>query len=60
MFFSLNFFLNTTEAHLRDPKYRAWAYRLANPLLPDAESRGKFFDEMDVTPCTASGEPMRC
>lgn len=48
------------EAHLRDPKYRAWAYRLAYPQHPDYESRAKFFDEMDVFPCTSSREPLRC
>ena len=47
-------------AHLRDPSYRDWAYRLAYPHHPDYESRAKFFDEMDVFPCTSSGEPMRC
>ena len=48
------------EAHLRDPSYRDWAYALAYPQHPDYESRANFFDEMDVFPCTASGEPMRC
>ena len=48
------------EAHLRDPKYYDWAYRLSYHTHPDYESRGKFFDEMGTFPCTSDGEPVRC